>query len=206
MENYKTFKHTLVKFREKRLLSLLWRSVELALVIVFAALGLAYTIIVAQMGYFITGIQGANFLFIIGYVIFISSQFLLFKGKKLRYFVSTVLFVLLITPTNFAGAPFDIIARIPIIIHAFFADLFFNSVYGFFERHNKLFWWTILLSVEYNVVTPVLSILFYSFFYPPEFVETFTSAVLFMFPVIIIESIAGGYLGYKVYSKVEKLL
>jgi hypothetical protein len=183
----------------------LWKSSELTLIIVFAALGLAYTIIVAQMGYLITGIQGANFLFIIGYVIFISSQFLLFKGKKWRYFVSTVLFVLLITPTNFAGAPFDIIARIPIIISAFFADLLFNSVYGFFERHNKLLCWTILLSVEYNVVTPVLSILFYNFFYPPEFVQKFTSAVFFMFPVIIIESIVGGYFGYKIYNRIEKL-
>lgn len=179
---------------------------ELTLVIVFAALGLAYTLVVAQIGYFITGIQGAGFLFIIGYTIFISSQFLLFKGRRWRYFVSTTLFVLLITPTNFAGAPFDIIARVPIIIHAFFADLFFNSVYRFFESHNKLFWWTILLSVEYNIVTPFLSILFYNFLYPPEFVGTFTSAVLFMLPVIVIESIAGGYLGHKVYQRAEKLL
>ena len=183
----------------------LWKSVELALVTIFGALGLVYTVTVGQIGQYITGIPGANFLFIIGYVIFISSQFLLYKGKKWRYFVSTVLFVLLITPTNFAGAPFDIIARIPIIIHAFFADLLFNSVYGFFEKDNKLLWWTILLSLEYNILNPFFSILFYSFLYPPEFVETFTNAVLFMFPVIVIESIVGGYVGYKIYSRVEKL-
>jgi hypothetical protein len=184
----------------------MWKSRDITLILIFAAVGLVYTVTVAQIGYLITGIPGMNFFFIIGHVIVISSQFLLFEGRRWRFFVSTILFVFLIIPTNFAGTPFDIIARMPIIIHAFFADLFFNSFYSFFERHNKLFWWAILLSLEYNIVNPFFSILFYSYLYPPEFVATFSNTVLLMLPVIVIESIVGGYLGYKVYERTKKVL
>jgi hypothetical protein len=184
----------------------LWKSKDLTLIIVFAVLGLAYTVFVAQMGYLITGISGVNFLFIIGYAIFISSQLLMYEGRKWRFLVSTILFALLIIPTHFAGTPYNILPRIPIVVNAFFTDLIFNNAYGFFESRNKLFWWTILVSLEYNVTSPFLSIVLYYLFYPPEFVAAFINVVLLMLPVIIIESIAGGYLGYKVYERVEKLL
>jgi hypothetical protein len=184
----------------------MWKSSDITLILIFAVVGLVYAVFVAQIGYLITGIPGINYFFIIGYAIFTSAQFLLYEGRRWRFFVSTTLFVLLIIPTNFAGAPFDIIARSPLLIYAFFADLVVNSTYGFFESHNKLFWWTIFVSVGYNMISPFLSIWIYSFFYPSEFVETFSNIVLLMLPVIVIESIAGGYLGYKVYERTKQLL
>jgi hypothetical protein len=184
----------------------MWKSSDITLIIIFAVVGLVYTVIVGQIGYLITGTPGINFFFIIGYVIFTSSQFLLYEGRRWRFFISSVLFVFLITPTNFAGTPFDIMGRTPLVINAFFADLVVNSSYGFFRNHNKLFWWIIFVSVGYNGISPFLSIFIYSFFYPPEFVATFSNTVLLMLPVIVIESIVGGYLGYKVYERVKQLL
>ena len=181
----------------------MWKSKDITLIIVFAVLGLIYTVFVAQMGYLITGILGVNFLFIIGYAIFISSQLLLYAGRRWRFFISSVLFVFLIIPTNFAGTPFDMLSRTPLMIHAFFVDLLFNSIYGFFESHNKLFWWTILVSIEYNMINPFFSILIYHFLYPPEYVASFINVVLLMLPVIIVESIGGGYIGYKIYERIK---
>jgi hypothetical protein len=179
------------------------KSKEITLIIIFAVLGFVYTVFVAQIGYLITGIPGVNFVFIIGHVILISSQLLLYAGRRWRFFISSVLFVFLIIPTNFAGTSFDMLSRIPLVIHAFFADLFFNSIYGFFESHNKLFWWTILVSIEYNVLNPFFSILLYQFLYPPQFVASFINVVLLMLPVIIVESIFGGYMGYKIYERIK---
>jgi len=37
-------------------------------------------------------------------------------------------------------------------------------------------------------------------FYSPEYASTFVGIFLMMLPVIIIESAAGGYLGFKIYD------
>jgi hypothetical protein len=183
----------------------MFTSKELTQIIVFAILGLIYTVFAGQMGYVVTGIPGANFLFIVGYVTITSIQFLLYEGKRWRYFISTTLFVLLIFPTNFAGTAFSITTRIPIILVAFIFDLCANSFYGFFARRNKLFEWNLLTCLCYHISSPFISILTYYVFTPPEFVTMFINGTLLMLPVIIIETIIGALVGYKVYERVKKL-
>ena len=38
----------------------------------------------------------------------------------------------------------------------------------------------------------------------PEVVEKFVEVILLLSPVIIVESIAGGYIGYKIFERVKK--
>ena len=112
---------------------------------------------------------------------------------------------LLTLPTSFLGAPFDMLARIPLILNAIIVDLLFSSNYRFFKSRNKLLWLTIIVSVEYNALNPFFSMLFYFLFYPPPVLAAFIDIVLILLPVIIIESIVGGYIGYKVYERVKVL-
>ena len=58
-----------------------------------------------------------------------------------------------------------------------------------------------LTSAIYWIITPLLKIAVSIIFYPPEFVEQFTSVVLCLFPIIIAEAIIGGYIGYKIYKR-----
>jgi hypothetical protein len=183
----------------------MWNSKDLTLIIVFAALGTVYTVFVTHAANQMTGITGASFLFIIGYAVFISAQLLLFRGKRWRFLVSSTIFVVLIIPTSFAGAPFDVLARIPVIISAATLDFMFNSVYGFFEKRNKLLLLTLIFAVEYNLASPYIGIIFNHVFYPPEYVAALANAVMLMAPIIVIESIAGGYMGYKVYQRTKKV-
>ena len=188
----------------------IWDSRDLTLVIVFAVIGMLYSVFVAQMALLITGIQGVHLFFIIGYAIFITAQMLLYEGRRWRFSVSSILFALLTTPTSFTGAPFDVLARIPIVINASISDLIFNSIYAHFKKRNKLFWWSILLSVEFNIINQFVSMLVYYLlaylqFYPTEFFTSFINIAVLMLPVIIIESIAGGYIGHKVYERIKKV-
>jgi hypothetical protein len=182
-----------------------WDSRDLTLIIVFAALGTVYTVLVTHTAHTITGITGIGFLFIIGYVILISAQLLLFSGRRWRYLASTTIFVILIIPTSFAGAPFDAFARIPVIIAAALLDIIFNSVYGHFEKRNKLLLLTLISAAAYNLASPYIGLVFNYVFYPAEYVATYASALFFTTPVTIVESIIGGYLGYKVYQRVKKV-
>ena len=182
----------------------MWTSKDLTLIIVFAALGAVYTVFV-HMANQITGIAGSSFLFIIGYAVFISAQLLLFKGKRWRFLVSTIIFVMLIIPTSFAGAPFDVLARVPVVISAAILNITFNSLYGYFAKRNKLLLMTLIFAVAYNLASPSIGIVFNHVFYPPEYVAALANAVALMAPIIIIESLAGGYMGFKVYQRTKKV-
>lgn len=183
----------------------MWDSRDLTLIIVFAALGTVYTVLVTHTAYMITGITGIGFLFIIGHVILISSQLLFFNGKRWRYLASSTIFVILIIPTSFAGAPFDAFARIPVIISAALLDILYNSVYGYFEERNKLLLLILISAVAYNLASPYIGLVFNYVFYPAEYVATYASALFFTTPLTVVESIIGGYLGYKVYQRIKKV-
>jgi hypothetical protein len=116
-----------------------------------------------------------------------------------------ILFVILTTPTNLGGPPFDITARLNTIINAFICDLAFNSIHGRFKEHKKLLPWAVIATVAFWVMNPFISSLIKPIFFPPEYVAAFVSAVLLLLPVIIIESIIGGYVGYKIYGRAKKL-
>ena len=184
----------------------MWKSRDFALIILIAVVNFVFTIFVGQLAWLFTGIPGSNMLFSIGYAILTSFALLAFEGRRWRFFVQSILVVLLTLPTYLAGAPFDVIARTPVIINAFHGDLLFNSIYGSFKKRNKLLWWAILVAVEYMLMNPILGAIIWPLFYPPEFVATMISATIFLLPVIVIECTAGGYLGYKVYERVKKIV
>jgi hypothetical protein len=183
----------------------MWSSRDLALVILLAVISFIYSLFVGQLGNLLTGIMGLDFLFMFGHAIFISSGLLLYEGRRWRYFLQGFLVALLYIPTFAAGTPFDVLARIPLIITSFFADLVLNSVYGFFEKSSKLVWWALLCATFVILLTPLSITVNFYFFYPWEMMVSFVNVVALLLPVIIIESIAGGYIGYKIYQRVKNL-
>jgi len=170
-----------------------------------AVLGFASSLLVVQIGRMLTGIPGINYAFTIVLAIETSFSLLMYEGRRWRFFLQMTLFAILIIPTNLGGPPFDILARINMIINAFLCDLAFNSIYRTFQKRNKLVWWVIIAMVTYWVLNPFISILIKPLFYPPEYIETLISVVSLLLPVIIIESIAGGYFGHKIYRRLKSI-
>lgn len=181
-------------------LAKLWNSRDIALIITLAVTGFVYTALVFQIGFLFSGIPGSNYLFVIGQAIWNSIAFLLFEGKRWRLLFTITLFGLLTMPTSAMGTPFNILPRIPLILNALQLDIIMNTVYPFFKRKNKLMWAAIVFSLENFIIDGILRLATYPVFYSPEYASTFVGIFLMMLPVIIIESAAGGYLGFKIYD------
>ena len=62
------------------------KSRDITLVILLAVVSFVYTVFVGQLGNLLTGIQGLNYLVIIGHMIFISYGFLMYEGRRWRLF------------------------------------------------------------------------------------------------------------------------
>jgi hypothetical protein len=184
----------------------MWNTKDLAFIIIFAVLGLVYSVFIVQMVNLISGVPGTTYFFLVGFAIFISCQLLLFEGRRWMFFVSTALFMILIIPIPFGGKSYDILARVPLLISGFTGDIIFNGAYNFFKKRNKLLCLTILFSIQYHTLNSFYAITLYYLFYPEAAFVAFLNTALVMMPVIIIESIAGGYIGYKVYQRVRNIL
>lgn len=182
----------------------MWESRDLALVIILAVVSFVYSLFVGQLGNLFTGILGLNFLFFVGHAIFICFGFLMYEGRRWRFFLQTILVALLTLPTHQSGAPFDVLARIPMIAISFFTDLIFNSVYIFFKKRNRLIWWAILIAVGWLLMIPLFVILNMLIFYPPEVLTMWVNVFLSLFPVTLIEMIIGAYIANKIYGRVRK--
>ncbi|MCW4015321.1 MAG: hypothetical protein NWF06_03040 [Candidatus Bathyarchaeota archaeon] len=153
----------------------------------------------------ITGIPGSNYIFIILLTIQTSFSFLIYEGRRWNVFVQNTLFTLLIVPTSFGGPSFNALAKLNFIIAPFFCDIIFNSFYGAFKKRNKLLWWALISTVGFWVLTPFIgTLLIKPLTYPPEYVAKLIEVILLLLPLIIIESIAGGYLGHKIYVRIKK--
>ncbi len=133
----------------------------------------------------------------------VSLTFLLFEGRRWRFFFHNTLVALLSLPTFLGGPPYDIFPRLVIVLAGFPADLVLNSIYKFFRSNNRLVWWSILTGMVFFLVLPFLQILIFPLFFPSQFVAAFTNVVIVMLPWIIGGAIAGGYLGYKVYMRIK---
>ena len=181
----------------------LWTSRDLALVILFSVLSFLYAVFVSQLANLFTGILGMNYILTIGHAILVSLAFLMYEGRRWRLFLQGVLVALLFIPTYQGGPPFDPLARLPIIVNTFLGDLVFNSAYGFFEKRNQLVWWAILSATIPGIVSPFLFMLNFYLFYPIEILIPFMNIAFLLLPVIFIESIIGGYFGYKIYERVK---
>lgn len=183
----------------------MWKSRDIALVIILSVGGFVYSALIGQVGLLLTGIAGVNYFFTFGHAVFVSVGLLLFEGRRWRFFLQTTLFAILTLPTYLMGTPYDVLTRIPLILTGFQADLLFNSIHERFQRRQKIPLWAILSSTEFFVIDPFLRVLTYPLFLPPQYTSTFASVTLLLLPIIIVEAAAGGYIGYKIYARTVEL-
>ncbi len=183
----------------------MWGTRDLTLVILLAVVSFIYTQLIGQLGNLVTGIQGFNYFFIIGHMIFVSFGFLIYGGRRWRLLLQGILAALLTLTTFLSGAPFDIVSKIPMILTSFFGDLIFNSFYSRFENQNKLNWLALLVVIGYMLILPVFVSLNMFLFYPPQALNSYISVYVLLFPVTLIETIIGGYIGYQIYRRVKNI-
>ena len=184
----------------------MWKSRDLALVILLSVVSFLYTVFVGQLGNLITGVLGLNYIFIFGHAIFISFGFLMYEGRRWRFLLQTTLVALLTIPTYMSGMPFDVLARIPMIIGAFFSDLILNSVYAVFRKRNRLVLWGTLAVFVFLIFTPFFVAMNMFLFYAPEVFTMYVTVYFLLLPVTIVEVVVGNIVGYKIYKRVKKPL
>jgi len=183
----------------------MWSSRDVALVIMFAVLSFTNFAIVLQTFSSLTGISGIVYgVDIVGATLG-TVGFLMFEGRRWRRTVLGLLIFFLSLSLNLGGGAFNVITRIPIILKMFIGDVVFNSFYGNFKRRDKLIWLAIIQSVSFFILSPFFDIMFFSFFVPFKTLTPLLNLVIIMQPLIIGLSITGGYIGYKIYKRVDKL-
>ena len=182
----------------------MWSSRELALVIVLAILGVLYGVFVLQLGRLLTSIPGLNYLLSVGVAIWISLSFLLFNGKRWRLLATVTIFVLLTIPTYVMGTPYDLVARMPVILIILLIDIIFNSVYAK-SRKKGILRLIIILSIVNLIGDMAFRVMIYPFVYSSNFVTFFYGISLYLLPVVIVEAIIGGYVGYKIFQRIKNL-
>ncbi len=183
----------------------MWNSRDLALVVLIAVVNVVSVYLVGQMAWLFSGIPGSNMIFVINGAIYNSVALLMYEGRRWRFLLQQLIFVILIIPTYLVGTPFDIIPRIPIIVNAIHADILFMSLYGIFKKRSQLKLWIIICIVEFFLVNPLLVGIAFTYRFPPEFVATFIKVVLLLLPVSITESVIGALIGYKIYQRTRKI-
>ena len=182
----------------------LFSSRDLALIITFAVLNFVFGFMIGQVPRLITGIPGIGYAFTIVYSITITVSFLMYEGRRWRMFTQGLLFTLL----SLSIAYSDVLpAVISSTLCVFSLDVVFNSVYSRFKKKNRLVRWAIMGQVFYWTLSPLLILSALSLFYPLQGILAtwFIPVMSVMLPIMIIEAIAGGYIGYKIYRRVEKL-
>jgi hypothetical protein len=170
----------------------------------FATLSFVFQILIGQVPNLITGIPGIGYAFTIVYSIIQTVTWLLYQGRRWRIFTQG----LLTTTLVFLGIPsWTLFTSMVTISNMFIVDLVFNSFYEHFKRKNTLYRWIFLAQVYYWTAHPLLFLPFSTLFYPFErFLNNwFIPIMSVMLPIMIIEAIAGSYIGYKIYRRVERL-
>ena len=181
-------------------------SRDITLIIMLAVLNLVLMMLIGQVPELITGIPAIGYAFNIFYAITGSIALLMYEGRRWRIFTQSLLFNSL---AIFVIQIYTPIAAVVVVLTSFIMDIVFNSFYQSFKRRNKLLWWGILSQVYSHTTQPIWTLLFVSLLLAPfENVlrNWFIPIILVVFPLIIIEAIAGGYIGYRIYRRVEKLI
>jgi hypothetical protein len=161
---------------------------------------------VGQLPYIVTGIAGIGYYLIIVHTILYGVAALIFEGRRWRIFFMTAIIAVLTLPLYMGGQPYDIIARLPMLTSAFFFDLIFNSIYKMFKTRHWLLFWAISGVTFHFTLTILLKVPINLIFYTPDVVGALFQATIVFLPVIIIEAIIGGYIGYQIYKKVEHIV
>jgi hypothetical protein len=148
-------------------------------------------------------IPGLAYILSIFFSIIYSLFFLMCKGRRWRLFSQALLSTLLyITFINSTFHPTEMAT----LLNLFIADVVFNSLYGSFERKNKLLWLTILFQAYFWATYPLWLLVFYSVqFYTFEaFLMNWFIPTMSITPVLILEGLAGGFIGYQIYRRVKQ--
>jgi hypothetical protein len=182
----------------------MWNSRDLALVIILAVASFVYTVFVGQLGNMVTGILGFNYFFVIGHAVIISLSFLMYQGRRWRFFLQSVLVAFLTLPTFMTGQPFDLLSKWPSIAGGFLVDLIFNSVYSYFVNRKQLFLWAFLSVFVFFLIAPLFAAINMLLFYPPQVFTTYVSVYLLLFPVTLVELLIGSFLGKQTYTRINK--
>jgi hypothetical protein len=188
----------------------MWSSRDVALIIMFSAFNVVFQLLIGQVPDLITGIPGATYIFTIVYSISQTVFWLLIGGRRWRI-VTKSLLVRLISFFLVSSGELSVTlpATLATILNSTIIDVVFNSYYESFRQKNKLLWWAILSQLFFWSTHTIWILVFSSLlFYPIEGVLQywFIPVALVMLPVMIVESIAGGYIGYKIYRRVEKIV
>ena len=178
-------------------------SRDIALIIMFAALSFVFNVLIGQVPRLITGIRGIEYFFTIVYSIIQSVAYLMYEGRRWRILAQA----LLLSSLYFVFIPsWTPLVAMATITNMFIVDLIFNSLHGKFKRDNRLFRWILALQVYSWVAHSFLVLPFLSLFIPMEAVIAyFLLLVTAMLPVIIVEAVAGSFIGYKIFGRVEKI-
>ena len=177
---------------------------DLTLIIMFAVLNFVFAAIIGQVPRLITGIPGIGYMLIIFYSITISVSSLFYQGRRWRFLMQAILFAILTLSLGASSAA--LISKISLIINAFVLDTVFNSFYDSFKKRNNLKWWVIFGQVYYWTTESFWLVLVNLMFYRWEpVIATWYTIMPFILPIMIIEAIAGGYLGYKIFQQVKKI-
>jgi|WetSurMetagenome_2_1015567.scaffolds.fasta_scaffold510457_1 hypothetical protein len=181
----------------------MWGSKDLSLVAVLAALTSLIAASIGQMGFFITGLRGTNSIFTILFAIPISFALLMYQGRRWRFLLQMTIFTFIVTPTNYGGAPYDFFGKTYFIMAAFFIDVFSSSFYRTLKQKNQLKLYAVLCGFLFFTLEVTLSVALTIAFYTEQ-----AAGLIFVFtllvPFVIIEAIAGSYLGYKLYRRTSK--
>jgi hypothetical protein len=169
----------------------------------FTVLIFAFRLLIDR-GVGMINIPGLAYILSIFFSIIYSLFFLMCKGRRWRLsllaLLSTMLCVIFI---NTAVHPTEMAT----LLNLFIADMVFNNLYGTFERKNKLLWLTILFQVYFWATYSLWLLVFYSVqFYTFEaFLMNWLIPTVSITPVLIVEGLAGGFIGYQIYRRVKKI-
>lgn len=80
-------------------------------------------------------------------------------------------------------------------------------VKSFAQRKNKRLWWIFLAQVYHWTTHSLWTVVFSSLFYPLKAVLDywFIPIMSVLLPVMVMEAVAGAYLGYQIYQRVKKV-
>ena len=174
------------------------------MIIIFAVLNFTIMLITHQITSVIY-VVGLSYVFTIFYAINASVAWLMYEGRRWRIFLQAILFN---TLTSLFIPSSTIVLGVAGVLHAFTADLIFNSFYRQFKTKNRLLWWIILLQIFFWMTAPFFTFVFLaSFVYPINSVlNIFLIPTLTVgLPIMIIEAIAGAIIGYKIFRRVENI-
>ena len=178
-------------------------SRDVALIVMFVALSFVFNVSIGQLPGLITGNVGMGYVFTIVYSIIQSVAYLLYEGRRWRILAQALLLNLLYLLFIPNWTPPVAMAT---ITNMFIVDIIFNSLYESWKRNNRLFRWILTLQLFSWTTHTFINLPFLPLFMPMEIViEVVVPFMLAMLPLIIIEAIAGSYIGYKIYQRVKKI-